>query len=259
MTTCASAGGDDPRAGGGDRPADRHSGRPARAEAAASACSPTAEAELHKGDAFTLDADPTPGDATRVQLPHPEILSSLAPGHRVLIDDGKVMLRVAEAEPTRSVTVVEVAGTSLQQEGRQPARHDHPDLGDDRQGSLRPRRRRSRRTSTGSRSPSSSGRRTWSRSRRSPTAARWSWPRSRSRRRRPARRDHGGRRRLDGGARRPRRRDAARAGARHPEDADPHRAQARQAGGRGDPDAGIDDHFARADPRRGLRRRDRGV
>ena len=27
---------------------------------------------------FILDSDPTPGDATRVQLPHPEILSSLA-------------------------------------------------------------------------------------------------------------------------------------------------------------------------------------
>ena len=46
--------------------------------------------ELHKGDVFALDSDPAPGDATRVRLPHPEILSSLAPGHRILIDDGKV-------------------------------------------------------------------------------------------------------------------------------------------------------------------------
>src|SRR5208337_2667229 len=59
-------------------------------------------ADLHKGDAFTLDCDPTPGDAARVQLPHPEILSSLAPNHRILIDEGKVMLRVAEAEPGRA-------------------------------------------------------------------------------------------------------------------------------------------------------------
>ena len=36
-------------------------------------------AELHKGDVFALDGDPQPGDAARVQLPHPEILSSLAP------------------------------------------------------------------------------------------------------------------------------------------------------------------------------------
>jgi pyruvate kinase len=74
-------------------------------------------AELHKGDAFVLDADPAPGDATRVQLPHPEILSSLAPGHRILVDDGKVMLRVAEAEPTRALTVVEVAGRVSNRKG----------------------------------------------------------------------------------------------------------------------------------------------
>jgi len=74
-------------------------------------------AELHKGDVFRLDADPTPGDATRVHLPHPEILGSLASGHRVLVDDGKVMLRVAEAEPTRAVTVVEVAGRVSNRKG----------------------------------------------------------------------------------------------------------------------------------------------
>ncbi len=35
---------------------------------------------LEKGQLFTLDG-PTPGDATRVQLPHPEILESLRVGH----------------------------------------------------------------------------------------------------------------------------------------------------------------------------------
>ena len=72
---------------------------------------------LHKGEAFTLDSDPAPGNSARVQLPHPEILSSLAPGHRILIDDGKVMLRVAEAAPTRAVTVVEVAGRVSNRKG----------------------------------------------------------------------------------------------------------------------------------------------
>ena len=50
--------------------------------------------ELRKGDLFTLDDDATPGDSHRVRLPHPEILQSLRPGHRLLIDDGKVQLRV---------------------------------------------------------------------------------------------------------------------------------------------------------------------
>jgi len=74
-------------------------------------------ADLHRGDAFTLDSDLAPGDGSRVQLPHPEILSSLAPGHRILIDDGKVLLRVVEAEPTRAATVVEVAGRVSNRKG----------------------------------------------------------------------------------------------------------------------------------------------
>jgi pyruvate kinase len=74
-------------------------------------------ADLHKGDAFLLDSDPAPGGATRVQLPHPEILSSLAKGHRILIDDGKVMLRVAAAEPGRAQTIVEVAGRVSNKKG----------------------------------------------------------------------------------------------------------------------------------------------
>src|SRR5947209_11213231 len=41
--------------------------------------------DLRKGDLFTLDDDPAPGDSTRVRLPHPEILHSLQPGHRLLI------------------------------------------------------------------------------------------------------------------------------------------------------------------------------
>jgi pyruvate kinase len=74
-------------------------------------------ADLHKGDAFLLDSDAAPGGATRVQLPHPEILSSLAKGHRILIDDGKVMLRVAAAEPGRAQTIVEVAGRVSNKKG----------------------------------------------------------------------------------------------------------------------------------------------
>ena len=44
------------------------------------------------------------GDATRVRLPHPEILERLQPGHTMLIDDGKFRLAVVEAEPDRAVT-----------------------------------------------------------------------------------------------------------------------------------------------------------
>ncbi len=67
---------------------------------------------LTPGQTFVLDDNPQPGDATRVELPHPEILSAIEPGHRLLLDDGKVRLRVVEADPHRVVTTVEV-GTAL--------------------------------------------------------------------------------------------------------------------------------------------------
>jgi pyruvate kinase len=73
--------------------------------------------QLRNGDAFALDANPAPGGQTRVYLPHPEILSSLAPGHRVLIDDGKVMLRVTAVAPGRAETIVEVAGRISNKKG----------------------------------------------------------------------------------------------------------------------------------------------
>ena len=72
---------------------------------------------LRRGDSFTLDSDPTPGGPTRVYLPHPEILASLEPGHRVLIDDGKVLLRVAEASPGRADCIVEVPGKISNKKG----------------------------------------------------------------------------------------------------------------------------------------------
>lgn len=67
---------------------------------------------LKQGAKFVLDSDPTPGDQTRVELPHPEIFAALEPGHRLLLDDGKVRLRVLECSSTHAVTEVEV-GTTL--------------------------------------------------------------------------------------------------------------------------------------------------
>src|SRR6187397_1227547 len=65
---------------------------------------------LAKGATFILDDDKTPGDETRVHLPHPEILAALEPGHTLLLDDGKVWLTAVETSPKRAVTRVEVGG-----------------------------------------------------------------------------------------------------------------------------------------------------
>src|SRR5258706_13680441 len=52
---------------------------------------------LTKGETFALDADPAPGDAKRVHLPHPEIFAAIEPGHPLLLDDGKVRLAAIDA------------------------------------------------------------------------------------------------------------------------------------------------------------------
>jgi len=68
------------------------------------------EAELRNGQAFTLDRDETPGDSTRVRLPHREVFEALHEGTRLLIDDGKLQLRVKSVGPDRIETIVEVGG-----------------------------------------------------------------------------------------------------------------------------------------------------
>ncbi|BAQ73412.1 MULTISPECIES: pyruvate kinase [Pseudomonas] len=50
--------------------------------------------QLVRGQALRLDLDPTPGNAERVSLPHPEIIAALEPGMDLLLDDGKLRLRV---------------------------------------------------------------------------------------------------------------------------------------------------------------------
>ncbi|KMO31072.1 pyruvate kinase [Methylobacterium aquaticum] len=74
-------------------------------------------AVIENGQSFVLDDDPTPGDATRVHLPHPEILSALEPGHAVIIDDGKLRLVVTEVAPGRAVTRVVTGGKISNRKG----------------------------------------------------------------------------------------------------------------------------------------------
>jgi pyruvate kinase len=74
-------------------------------------------AVLKAGQTFTFDADDASGDAKRVFLPHPEILSSLEPGHTVLIDDGKLRLRVKEVRKGKAVATVEVPGKISNRKG----------------------------------------------------------------------------------------------------------------------------------------------
>jgi len=49
--------------------------------------------QLAAGATFTLDNSAEPGNAVRVNLPHPEILEAVSVGDRLLLDDGKIELR----------------------------------------------------------------------------------------------------------------------------------------------------------------------
>jgi pyruvate kinase len=51
--------------------------------------------QLQAGQKFRLDLNPTPGDVLRVNLPHPEIIDAARIGTTLLLDDGKLKLRVA--------------------------------------------------------------------------------------------------------------------------------------------------------------------
>ncbi|WP_296422732.1 pyruvate kinase [Yoonia sp.] len=54
------------------------------------------EEELVPGAAFRLDLDDAEGDVNRVKLPHKEIFDALEPGAHLLVNDGKIKLRVKE-------------------------------------------------------------------------------------------------------------------------------------------------------------------
>jgi pyruvate kinase len=74
-------------------------------------------AVLRKGQIFALDVADGPGDAKRVNLPHKEIFEAVEPGTRLLVDDGRIVLRVRSVESDRITTKVEVGGTISDHKG----------------------------------------------------------------------------------------------------------------------------------------------
>ncbi len=74
-------------------------------------------AELEIGQAFRLDLDDAPGDATRVQLPHKEIFDALKPGASLLVNDGKIRLKVEDCGPDFADCTVTVGGTISNRKG----------------------------------------------------------------------------------------------------------------------------------------------
>ena len=74
-------------------------------------------AVIRHGSHFTLDNNLEPGDETRVCLPHPELFGILQKGQRLLIDDGKLRLKVISASDTQILCSAEVGGVISDRKG----------------------------------------------------------------------------------------------------------------------------------------------
>ncbi len=74
-------------------------------------------AVIPHGGRFTLDRDPAPGTDSRVELPHPEIFAIVEPGQSLLINDGKIRLKVIEMEEGRINCKAEVGGVISDRKG----------------------------------------------------------------------------------------------------------------------------------------------
>ena len=72
---------------------------------------------LAEGQQFSFDLDDTPGDASRVQLPHKEIFAAMRDGTELLIDDGKLRLKVLSHSPDSAACQVLVGGKISDRKG----------------------------------------------------------------------------------------------------------------------------------------------
>ncbi|WP_037228346.1 pyruvate kinase [Roseobacter sp. GAI101] len=73
--------------------------------------------QLVEGASFRLDLDEAEGDASRVCLPHPEIFAALEPGASLLVNDGKIRLKVKECGPDFANCEVIIGGVISNRKG----------------------------------------------------------------------------------------------------------------------------------------------
>ncbi|MDP3341612.1 pyruvate kinase [Frigidibacter sp.] len=74
-------------------------------------------AELEEGQPFRFDLDEEPGDGHRVCLPHREIFEALQPGATLLINDGKIAMKVNDCGPDFANCTVTIGGTISNRKG----------------------------------------------------------------------------------------------------------------------------------------------
>jgi len=72
---------------------------------------------LSENDIFRLDLDERPGDEQRVNLPHPEIFACLKPDAELLLNDGRIRLKVTDAGADYANTIVITGGELSDRKG----------------------------------------------------------------------------------------------------------------------------------------------
>lgn len=74
-------------------------------------------ARLEAGAAFRLDMSEDPGTSRRAPLPHPEIFAALTPNTDLMVDDGRIRLRVTDCGPDFAETKVITGGVLSDHKG----------------------------------------------------------------------------------------------------------------------------------------------
>ena len=75
------------------------------------------KATLAEGAPFRLDMEDKPGDGTRVRLPHKEIFQAIGPETDLLVDDGRIRLRVKRSGADFAETEVVTGGVISNRKG----------------------------------------------------------------------------------------------------------------------------------------------
>lgn len=80
-------------------------------------CFKAGKVKLERGQRFQLDRDESLGDESRVCLPHQAVFNVLEPNLELLLDDGRIVLRVVTAEGSHVTTEVVVGGVLSNNKG----------------------------------------------------------------------------------------------------------------------------------------------
>ena len=72
---------------------------------------------LKPGQHFRLDLASECGNRERAPLPHPEVFEAIRPGTDLLLDDGRIRLKVRRSAPDHADTVVKIGGTLTNRKG----------------------------------------------------------------------------------------------------------------------------------------------